>query len=882
MNLGTAVGYLELDTSKFQSGLKTAQSQFKGFMDTSQSAGNRFTNLGNSLKTVGSNLTKYVTVPLTGLGTIATKSAVDFESAFAGVKKTVSATDKELAQLEKGIRNMAKEMPTAATEIAGVAEAAGQLGIQTPNVLGFTKTMVMLGDSTNMSADEAATSLARLANITGMSQKDFDKLGSTIVSLGNNLATTESEITAMSLRLAGAGAQVGMSEAQILSFAGALSSVGIEAEAGGSAFSKVMIDMQLATEKGGERLKQFADVAGMSSKEFKKAFQEDASTAIMAFIEGLGNAEKRGESTIGILDEMEIKEVRLRDALLRAAGASDVFNDALKIGTDAWSQNTALTKEAEQRYETLASKMAIMKNKLTDVGITVGTALMPHLEKLVTKIGEMADWFGNLDPSIQGVVLAISAFLATIGPAILILGNLFTAIGSIITGFGVLKTAIIAFGTLMKTNLLASIISFNTTLHASVIPALTNFASILTGAISGAISTVSSVITGTIVPAFTSFAGILKGAILGAINGVASFLTGTLIPALTATAVTIGTISVPVWAVIAVFAALVAAGVAVYKNWDEIKAKCTEIWQGSIKPTITNVTESIKNVITSVWNNIKSTISTVLSAIKSVITTTWNAIKSTISTVLNAVKTVVTSSWDAIKNVISSALNSIKSVVSASWNNIKSVISNALNGIKSVVSSVWNSIKSTISSALNSIKSAVSSAWNNIKSSTSSILSGIKSTVTNAFNGIISGITSSLSKAYSTAVGWWNKIKSIFSKPISAVVNIFKKEQKGLVAPPVNDTTAYANSLRARENTINDFVNGMNARVYTMYKNSEIDLKLPTIKADKSNNSNSERPVEINLNIDKFVNERKQDIKELMQEIAFEARRQRVSLGGAR
>ena len=815
MNLGTAVGYLELDTSKFQSGLKTAQSQFKGFMDTSQSVGNRFTNLGNSLKTVGSNLSKYVTVPLTGMGAIATKSAVEFESAFAGVKKTVDATDEELAKLEEGIRNMAKEMPTAATEIAGVAEAAGQLGIETPNILGFTETMVMLGDSTNMSADEAATSLARLANITGMSQKDFDKLGSTIVSLGNNLATTECEITAMSLRLAGAGAQVGMSEAQILSFAGALSSVGIEAEAGGSAFSKVMIDMQLATEKGGERLKQFADVAGMSSKEFKKAFQEDASTAIMAFIEGLGNAEKRGESTIGILDEMEIKEVRLRDALLRAAGASDVFNDALKIGTDAWSENTALTKEAEQRYETLASKMAIMKNKLTDVGITIGTALMPYLEKLVTKIGEMADWFGNLDPSIQGVVLAISAFLATIGPAILILGNLFTAIGSIITGFGLLKTAIITFGTLMKTNLLASIISFNTTLHASVIPALTNFASVLSGTITSAISTVSSVITGTIIPAFTSFAGILKGAILGAIKGVATFLTGTLIPALTATAVTIGAVSVPVWAVIAVFAALVAAGVAVYKNWDVIKAKCVEIWQGSIKPTITNVTNTIKNVVTSAWNGIKSTVSSVS------------------------------------------------------------------NAIKSVVSSAWNSIKSVITSVLNTIKSIVSSTWNNVRSTTSSILNGIKGVVSSAFNGVVTSIRSSLSKAFSTATSWWNKIKNIFSKPISAVVNIFKKE-KSLIAPPKEEVSTYSNSLRARENTVNDFANGMRARTYTMYKNSEIDLKLPTIKTDKSNNSSSERPIEVNLNIDKFVNKSKEDINEIMDQIAFELRKRKLSYGGAR
>lgn len=738
MNLGTAVGYLELDTSKFQSGLKTAKSQFEGFTKSTNDAGGKLKNLGNSFKTVGSALTKSVTLPLAGLGGLASKSAIDFESAFAGVKKTVNATDKELSELEKGIRNMAKEMPPAATEIAGVAEAAGQLGIETPNILGFTETMVMLGDSTNMSAEEAATSLARLANITGMSQKDFDRLGSTVVSLGNSLATTESDITSMGLRLAGAGSQIGLSESQILSFAGALSSVGIEAEAGGSAFSKVMVDMQLATEKGGDKLKQFADVAGMTSGEFKKAFEEDASTAIMAFIEGLENCEERGMSAIGVLDDMEIREVRLRDALLRASGASDVFNDALKIGADAWSENTSLTKEAEQRYETLASKMEIMKNKLKDVGINIGSALMPHLEKLVTKIGEVADWFGSLDPAMQGVILGVAGFLAVIGPVLLVFGNLFTLIGNAVTGFGLLKTALVAFGTVFKGNLLASLISFNTTLHASIIPAI------------------------------TSFASMLSGVVLAAIKGVATFLSGTLIPILTTTAVTIGAVTIPVWAVIAVLAALVAAGVLVYKNWDTIKAKCIEIWQNSIKPVITNVTNAIKSVVTSAWNGIKTTISNVTNAIKSV--------------------------------------------------------------------------------------------------------------VLSAFNGIVSSISSSLSKAFSIATSWWNKIKNIFSKPISAIVNIFKKE-KSLVTPPVNDATTYTNSLNARENTVNDFASGMSARTYTMYKNSEIDFKMPTIKADKSNNDNNGN-IEVNLNIDKFVNSSKEDINELMNRIAFELKKRKVSYGG--
>src|SRR5690606_33555925 len=161
-----------------------------------------------------------------GLG-LASKSAIDFESALAGVRKTVDASEAEFAALERGIRDMSKELPASAIEIARVAEAAGQLGIETPHILKFTRVMIDLGEATNMTAETAATSLARFANIVQMPMENIDRLGSTVVALGNNLATTEAEIVEMGLRLAGAGHQIGLTEAQILSLAGALSSVGI-------------------------------------------------------------------------------------------------------------------------------------------------------------------------------------------------------------------------------------------------------------------------------------------------------------------------------------------------------------------------------------------------------------------------------------------------------------------------------------------------------------------------------------------------------------------------------------------------------------------------------------------------------------------------------
>lgn len=404
--------------------------------------GNKVSAVGNKIDELGNKLTTRLTLPIATAGIYFTKTAIDFESAFAGVRKTVDATEEEFSELRSGIINMSKELPASANEIAGVAEAAGQLGIQKSSILSFTRTMIDLGEATNMTSNEAATALARFANITQMSQKDFGKLGSVITDLGNNLATTESEIVEMGLRLAGAGAQIGMSEDQILSFAAALSSVGIEAEAGGSAFSRVMVEIQTAVETGGDYLEQFAEISGMSANEFKNAFEENASTAIIAFINGLAGLDSKGKSAITVLNDMGLSEIRLRDALLRASGASNVFNDALEIGNKAWVENTALTKEAEQRYKTTESQWEIAKNKVNALAISFGENLLPHINELLDVVGDLMDSFSKLSQEEQKNILKTMAFVAAIGPAVKITGKFTSAIGKSIEFAGKFSEAI--------------------------------------------------------------------------------------------------------------------------------------------------------------------------------------------------------------------------------------------------------------------------------------------------------------------------------------------------------------------------------------------------------------------------------------------------------
>ena len=335
------------------------------------------------------------------------QASMDFESAMTGVAKTTDLTDDELSAMSDAIKEMSTEIPATTEELAAIAESAGQLGIHKESLLDFTEIMAMLGTSTNMTADEAATSLSRLANITGMSQEDFDRLGATIVDLGNNLATTEKEIVDMSMRIAGAGAQVGMTEAEIMSFSGALSSVGIEAEAGGSAFSTLISNMSLAVQQGGDGLEQFADVAGMSASEFAAAFEEDAAGAIIQFIQG--------RSAIAVLDDMGLSDIRMRDALLRAAGASDVFTNALQIGSNAWDENTALVNEATKRYATTQSQLTMMQNAYKNLKVAIGDAYTPALQKAYsvgTQVLNAVSQFVKQNPAL---VNAITAFVGVLG-----------------------------------------------------------------------------------------------------------------------------------------------------------------------------------------------------------------------------------------------------------------------------------------------------------------------------------------------------------------------------------------------------------------------------------------------------------------------------------
>lgn len=434
---------------KINAEIKKCQNDLKGLNDKAnyfkslnlnnvnkqfQKIGTTLNKVGKDVENAGKKVKGASMVAASGL-TVAVGSAIQFEDAFTGVAKTVDATDEELQQLKKGIRDLALEIPASTTEISAVAEAAGQLGVKTEDVLEFTKVMIGLGNATNLTSDEASTMIAQFANVTGMNGQ-YEEFASTLVELGNNGASTEKDIMELAQRLSGAAAVAGLTNQEILALAASMANVGINAEAGGTSMSTFISKVETAVASGSSSINDFAKVANMSADEFVKAWESEPAKAIDAFINGLGDIQKEGGSAIVTLQELEIKETRQRDMLLRLANAQGEVAKNVDMANKAWQENSALTTETEKKYGTSKAQLTLLMNQLKEVAMQLGEVLLPVIINITQSVTNFLKGLGEINPVVLQVIGAIMAFVAALSPVLILIGKLITAVGTISTFLG--------------------------------------------------------------------------------------------------------------------------------------------------------------------------------------------------------------------------------------------------------------------------------------------------------------------------------------------------------------------------------------------------------------------------------------------------------------
>ena len=344
---------------------------------------------GSSFLAIGGAVAGIGVAAIAGL-----RSLTAFEDAFAGVRKTVDADEAALAKLNKEIRVMATELPVAANELARIGELGGQLGVGTENLEAFIDTVTKLSVSTVLSTENAALALARLAAIANIPEvamsNFFERTGASLVELGNNFAATEDEIITTVLRIATAAEQTGASTQDALAFATALQAIGVPAQAGGTAVSRVFQEIQRAISDSGEQLQLFSAIADMSMIDFTQLFQEDAAMAVTTFIEGLSSAEERVDGLQNVLKKLNLSQRRTQLAVGGLAAAQGLLRDALITSRTAFDANIALQVEAAKKFTTTASQIQLLRNQVKEFTMDVAEGLMPWMRKMIFRFQALA------------------------------------------------------------------------------------------------------------------------------------------------------------------------------------------------------------------------------------------------------------------------------------------------------------------------------------------------------------------------------------------------------------------------------------------------------------------------------------------------------------
>lgn len=382
----------------------------------------------SALTSLGMSLSTTVTPAILAMGSSMVDSTYDIDSAYRDMRKTVNGTEQQFEDLRQAAIDFSTTHVTSADQILSIQAIGGELGIATEDLQVFAETVSNLDIATNLDADEAATSLGQLSNILDdLTADKFPSFSDALVRLGNNGASTESQISDIATRIGSMASIVGMSTPEILAWSSTIASTGQGAEAAGTAISNTISDIEQAVAKGGDSLEAFASVAQMSAEDFAESWESAPSETLQAFIEGLNQIEEDGGSAVTTLSDLGITSTRQVQAIQGLMQMIGGLNDNLEMSEDAWNgvsdewgEAGDAANEAEAKAEGFSGAMDILSNSAQVLGAELGDSLVPVINGVADAIGDLASWFSELPDEVKQGVAAVGAFAAALGPMILL------------------------------------------------------------------------------------------------------------------------------------------------------------------------------------------------------------------------------------------------------------------------------------------------------------------------------------------------------------------------------------------------------------------------------------------------------------------------------
>lgn len=833
VDVGSAVGYLDLDINGFLTSLRSAQSEAdKASKNIVTKFGANMQSAGKKLTSAGSTLTKTVTVPIVGLGTAAIKTSSDFESAMSKVSAISGATGTNLDKLNKKAQEMGSKTKFSATEAANAFEYMAMAGWKTEDMLDGIEGIMNLAAASGEDLATTSDIVTDALTAFGLSAKDSGHFADVLAKASSSANTNVSMLGESFKYVAPVAGALGYSAEDTAIALGLMANAGIKGSQAGTALRGSISRLVKPTD----------DAAAMMDKYGISLTNTDGT------MKPLGEVMNTLREKLGGLSEAEQAQAaatlfgqEAMSGMLAIINASD--SDYQSLTDSIYNADGAAQQMADTMLNNLSGQLTLLKSALEGLAIQFGEILMPYIKQFVGWLQNLVQKLQEMTPEQKEQIVKWAAFAAAIGPVLMVFGKLTSSVGSIITTFGKIPGAIKAVtGGFTKLTTAGKNVFEGFKLAKAGFTALGAQASPLGAALAGvtapmiAIAAAVALVIAAFVSLwknneefrnkmtaiwdgikskFESFAqGIVDrlnalgfdfenfGEVVKAIwDGFCAVLAPVFEGVFNYISIVIGTVLDVITGILDVFIGLFTG------NWDQcwngIKGIFEAVWNG-IKDWFTNILNVIKGVFDVVlgwfgtswdacWNGIKSffegiwngivsfftgiltgiqtAFTTVFTAISAFFTTIWTNIKSFFEGIWNGIVSFLTGVWETIKNIVTVGIMFIAELFSAAFELITAPFRFIWENCKTTIMTIWNAIKTTITNVVNGIKSTVSSVFNAVKSTVSSVFNSIKSTATSVWNGIKNAITTPINAAKSTVSSVVNSIKSTISSGFNAAKN---------------------------------------------------------------------------------------------------------------